>query len=57
MAEYTWHICNKGSHTHLIIGEKLEPMEGGEAAVIINEKRELVGIVRLSEGISIVRAE
>jgi len=57
MAEYTFHICNKGQHSHFIIGEKLEPMEGGETAVIINEKRELVGIVRLSDGISIVRAE
>lgn len=57
MADYTFHICLKGQHTHLIIGHRIEPMEGGETVVVLDDTNAIVGIVRLSESISIVRAE
>lgn len=57
MAEYTFHICHNGQHTHFILGERLEPMEGGETAVVIDESKNVVGMVRLSDGVSVVRAE
>lgn len=57
MAEYTFHICDKGQHTHFIIGHSVEPMATGETMVVLDDKKTVVGVVRLAEGMSIVRAE
>lgn len=53
---YTYHILKDGQHTHFVIGERLEPMEGGETAVITDSKG-IVAMIRLGNGVSIVRAE
>ena len=54
--EYTYHICYKGASTHFVVGSTLEQADSGDV-IISDKEEEIVGIIYMSEGISIVRAE